>query len=172
MNDVLGIVTAIVFVAEIILSVIWNKGYFKVGIVVFAQESTAAATSANGRSASAFQTHFDATFRGTRMLFHEIEPGLIAFREKVLEFRFMAFHYSPIMHGIIKTDPATGMVSVRGILNWSAIPVVALFVVPGLSVIDMNWVSLVFPSVILLFLLLFYWIQFRRYRKILEFASI
>ena len=172
MNDALVILTAVVLVAEIVLSVIWNKSYFTLGIVVFSQESTAAATSANSRDASAFQTHFDASFRGTRMLFHEIEPGLIAFRERIIEFRFMAFHYSPIMHGIIKTDSVTGMVSVKGILNWTAIGIVALFVVTFLPAMDMSWVSLAFPSLILLFLLLIYWIQFRRYKKILEFASI
>jgi len=106
------------------------------------------------------------------MLFHDIEPGLIAFREKMIEFRFMAFHYSPIMHGIIITEAATGGVTVKGILNWTAIALLGVFLLTFVPVLDMSWIGLAFPAFILAFVLLIYWIQFRRYKKILEFASI
>ena len=172
MNDILLVVMILVFAAEIILSVTWNKAYFSIGIVVFKQASAAPITSAQSRGAIAFQSHFDSTFRGQRMLFHDIEPGLIAFREKMIEFRFMAFHYSPIMHGIIITEAATGGVTVKGILNWTAIALLGVFLLTFVPVLDMSWIGLAFPAFILAFVLLIYWIQFRRYKKILEFASI
>ncbi len=172
MNNISLIALMIVVAAEVILSVTWNKVYFSMGIVIFSKGSVMPMTGGQSRNAAAFQSHFNDAFRGTRMLFHDIEPGMVAFREKMIEFRFMAFHYSPIMHGIIITETATGRVTVKGILNWTAIVILGIFIWTSFPILAMSWIELVFPVFILGLLLLIYWIQFRRYIKILEFACI
>ena len=171
MDVVPVILLLVVLVAETVLSATWKKVYFTRGIVIFAKKSSVDSAMIQGKSASAFQLHFDNIFRGQRMLFREIEPGVVAFREEMVEFRFMALRYPPIMHGIVAVESGIGKPVVKGMLNWTVVAFFGIFLWISLGALNASLLSLVFPLLAAFMVMLIYWIQYRRYKKILDFAS-
>ena len=52
----------------------------------------------------------------TPLIFHKFPNGEVGFRERAFGGGF--FHYSPIMHGIIRENATEPAVVVVGLLNW------------------------------------------------------
>lgn len=100
---------------ELFLSSRWNVRYFQTGIVMF-KESFRYGNKCmfEGRDATLTQ-NFKSIWKPS-ILFHQLSPTEIAFREKMFQFSF--FHYTPIMHGIIKNDPSNNTIIVMGHANW------------------------------------------------------
>src|SRR5262249_36871503 len=99
------------------------------------------------------------------LLFRELSPGELAFREKVLELHF--FTYTPLMHGRVEARPLEQTVVVQGRLNWSALIFPAVFLVGP----PREALGFVVPFMVGLYALL-YAIQAYRYRQGVAYLSV
>jgi hypothetical protein len=62
---------------------------------------------------------------GPSLVFCELGPGEVAFREKLFESRL--FNYTPVMHGLLRLRPESGHVEVEGRANWFTIAFCLVF---------------------------------------------
>jgi hypothetical protein len=110
-------------ITETILAARWNRTYFRSGVLIFRQRIPFAGAIQSLPDAA----HLDALL-GSRwapsILFRELSPGELAFREAFLEFRLLS--YTPIMHGHIEAVPAERAVLVEGRLNWFTLGLVLM----------------------------------------------
>jgi hypothetical protein len=155
-NMTVGIVLVLaVLVAEVILSMTWNRVYFTFGIPIFIRRID--------RPRGLDDVSLDelprsaATVAGAPFVFRRLPSGAIAFREKL--FGGM-LHYAPLMRGVIRHNAGEASVVVTGLINWTAVALVAFFVVLlGRGAID------VAPYFLVAFGIL-YLIQSLRYSRI------
>jgi hypothetical protein len=112
---VLGLVLmAALIVAEVVLSMTWNRFYFTKGIPIFWRriEST---EKLETLSLEALQKA-SATAAGAPFAFRPLTSNAIAFRERPLG---GMMHYMPLMRGLIRHNPEEPFISVLGLVNWS-----------------------------------------------------
>lgn len=109
------IILVVVAIAETVLSSRWAPFYFLNGIVLF--KKTASFVETPNLSPDDLTTQFSQGLAAP-IVFFPIDEGLIAFREKMISFRF--FHYTPVMHGLIRIDRDRREISVTGywLLSW------------------------------------------------------
>jgi hypothetical protein len=156
---------------ESVLSLTWNRFYFSHGIVLFCKETQFQVRhGALPLSADAIEVEFDQAFNGQKILFREISPGLIAFREKWFNFRFKSFRYSPLMHGVIITDISSGKYIVKGIANWSFLFVLLYAVWISVPVLSSRG-GFVLPVAFLLISIVVYLVQRRRLEQLLSLVA-
>lgn len=150
-------------IAESILSGCWARFYFLNGLTLFKKSFMFAGEPY--LSVEELSQHYGQGI-STPIVFHELGQDAIGFREKMFSFRL--FHYTPIMHGLIRVDRSHREISVTGFANWSPIVFAVVFLAT-------------FPRVLLekegfgFFILFFfamlgilYAIQFSRFIKIFE----
>jgi hypothetical protein len=116
-GTVLGLILmAALIVAEVVLSMTWNRFYFTKGIPIFWRriEST---EKLETLSLEALQKSA-ATAAGAPFAFRPLTPNAIAFRERPLG---GTTHYMPLMRGLIRQNPEEPFISVLGLVNWSFI---------------------------------------------------
>ncbi len=109
---------------ETLLSGFWNRVYFTIGVPVFTKE-----VQLHGKqlpTPEQLETAVQSRW-STPLLFRRLSTGEIAFRERAFGGGF--FHYTPMMHGIIRRDPTGSVIVVQGLLNWFIPALVALAVV-------------------------------------------
>jgi hypothetical protein len=123
-------VVVAVAIADIVLSSKWNELYFTVGLPVFKRRverrDGLAGVSLDELSRSS------TTAAAAPLAFRQLQPNVIGFRERVIS------QYVPIMHGVIRHDPAEGSVSVAGLVNWfvvAALVVLAVTLRRGIVVV-------------------------------------
>lgn len=102
-----------VAVVEMLLSTFWNRFYFTAGIPIFRQSVALRLNELPTPDQLAEATKSRWT---GRLIFHRFETGEVAFREKA--FGGGLFHATPVMHGIIRQNPAEPSVEVVGLMNW------------------------------------------------------
>jgi hypothetical protein len=112
-----GVVVAITIV-EIVLSVRWNLFYFTVGLPIFVRRIDRVVAVAELSLEELQQS--TASMAGTPILFRRLGPDAIGFREKGLGIGGF-FHYTPIMHGLIRRRAEEASVVVLGFANWSIV---------------------------------------------------
>jgi hypothetical protein len=110
--------------AELFLSLTWNYAYFFYGIPIFSRQVDIYDRAAVLPSPDEMDEKFQSAL-GMSMAFKVLSENDMAFREKAVQFSF--FRYAPVMHGIIKVQPAERSVRVVGMLNWSMAGFSALF---------------------------------------------
>ena len=157
------IMLVVVAIAETVLSSRWVPFYFLHGILLF--KKTASFVETPNLSPDDLTTQFSQGLAAP-ILFFPIDEGLIAFREKMISFRF--FHYTPVMHGLIRVDHDRREISVTGCANWFALLFAITF--PAAFVTNSpakSELGFVIPFLLILFGSL-YAIQYFRYTRILE----
>lgn len=146
----ISIVVAVA-IAEVVLASNWNRFYFTVGLPVFVrriERRSLADVSLDQLQRSS------KTATAAPLMFRQIGPDLIAFREEVFG------QYIPVMRGVIRHDPAEASVSVRGLLNWFVLAAAVVLVVTL-----RRGVILVLPYFLAAFAVL-YFIQVVRFNRV------
>jgi hypothetical protein len=106
-------IVAAVLVAEVILAMRWNRFYLTFGLPIFVKRVDRLGN-LEDVSIEYLQKR-TATAAGTPLLFRRLDPDLIAFREGGFG---GFFHYTPLMHGLIRRNQGESSVSVIGFANW------------------------------------------------------
>jgi len=112
----------LVVIVESVLSGRWASFYFLNGLTLFKKSFTVAddpRVSVDDLSQDYSQG------LSTPIVFHEFGQDAIGFREKMFSFRL--FHYTPVMHGLIRIDRVRREISVMGYANWSPIVFAIVF---------------------------------------------
>ena len=117
-----GVLFLVIAIVEIVLSWRWNERYFALGIPIFVRRVEKLG-GLEDLSLEALQKSA-ATVAATPLLFRRVAPDRILFREKGFG---GSIHYLPIMRGVITAPAAEGAVVMKGLLNWFALAIVALF---------------------------------------------
>jgi hypothetical protein len=148
-------------ILEVILSSTWNRVYFKNGLTLF-NRSFPTVPAAHVLNAEQFEAEFEGK-RGTRLLFRQIEPSIFGFRHSFFHHGFSI----PVMHGIIKWNHDSTLITVKGYANW--------FPLTFLSLVVFIWSGLEHAVALVAFALtmytIFYLLQARRFTKVGRFAS-
>jgi hypothetical protein len=157
------IILVVVAIAETVLNSRWAPFYFLRGIILF-KKSVSFAESPY-LSPDDLSTQFSQGIV-TPIVFYPLGEDLIAFREKLLGFRL--FHYTPVMHGLIRVDRERREISVTGYANWFALLFAIIF--PAAFITNSpakSESSFIIPFLLILFGSL-YAIQYVRFTKITE----
>lgn len=153
---IIGLVLiAAIIVAEMVLSIKWNRTYYTVGLPIFLKrvETT---RSLDDLSFEELQK-CTATAAGAPLVFQRVAPDAIAFRDRPLA-GFL--HYAPLMRGVIRRREGEAAIVVAGLVNWSFLAFILVFgLLLGRHVVD------VLPMFLLAFAVL-YLIQGVRYWRL------
>ncbi len=152
-------ITAII---ELILSATWNPYYFRHGLPIFRRMYSVVSTFPKP-STQELEAQFRGQFRHP-ILFRKLSPSEYAFRYSFFHFGLSA---TPLMHGMLRWDDTSGLVSVTGYANWfpTCFVLLVAFVWSGL-----DHVFLLF-TIIIVALSFFYLFQSKRFNKVGELAS-
>lgn len=156
------IVLIVVAIAETVLNSRWVPFYFLHGIPLFKKTVTLVETT--NLSPDDLTTNFSQGIT-TPIVFFPIGENVIAFREKMISFRL--FHYTPVMHGLIRVDSERREISVTGFANWFALLFAITF--PAAFITNSpakSELGFVIPFLFILFGSL-YAIQYYRFTRIL-----
>ncbi|WP_265550690.1 hypothetical protein [Trichlorobacter lovleyi] len=157
------IILVVVAIAETVLNSRWLPFYFLNGIPLF--KKTVSIVETPCLSPDDLTNQFSQGIT-TPIVFAPIGEDLIAFREKMISFRF--FHYTPVMHGLIRVDRDRLEISVTGYANWFSL--LFAFIFPAAFITNSpakSELGFIIPFLLVLFGSL-YAIQFYRFTKILE----
>lgn len=113
-----------VVVAEIVLSAKWNRAYFTVGVPIFQRRIARVEGLANVTFEDLQRSA--ATVAAAPLVFHRLDPNLIAFREKPFG---GTMHYAPLMRGVIRHKDGEASVVLQGLMNWSFVALTLVFVI-------------------------------------------
>src|ERR1035441_1595126 len=107
-----GIVAILV---ELILSASWSFCYFTAGITIYQWVIMVQPGIVRMPTAGEVEGALPDSGRSAPMHIRRIGENRFAFRERLFHF---GIAYSPLMHGCITCNRATGEIKVRGCLNW------------------------------------------------------
>jgi len=107
------VIVAAIAIAEMFLSAKWNRFYFTIGLPIFISR-VERRTSLDDVPLEHLQKG-SATAAGAPLVFERLDSDTIAFRERALG---GLIHYTPLMHGVIRRDPASSSATVMGLMNW------------------------------------------------------
>ncbi len=163
-------VLVVSWLAETILSAIWNRTYFMTGIPIFVMRIPVELRHSNIPSAQQLETRFYSAWASS-LVFKEIDLHTYGFREKFFEFRLVG--YSPIMHGVLVFDHSSNEVIVKGFANWFILSF-SLIWLGGVLASSFSSFPIIALGFILFFVLLMgllYGIQYSRFSKVATFAA-
>src|SRR5678815_5615837 len=92
----------IIWVVEIVLSARWHKIYFTIGVPIFVFRIPVETHHTNIPSCTLLESNFKSNgfIRNTSLVFEELEPNMIGFRESLLQFG----RWYSVMHGLLTFD--------------------------------------------------------------------
>jgi hypothetical protein len=103
-------------IVDIVLSMKWTESYFRIGLPLF-RRRIARPEGLVGVSLDEL-ARSGATASGPQLVFRQLAPDLIAFREKSIG------GYVPILRGVIRYKQEEGVVVMTGLLNWFAVALI------------------------------------------------
>jgi hypothetical protein len=110
---------ALLIIAEVVLSMKWNRFYCTRGVPIFVRRAE------SGAKLESFPIEVlekaSATAAGAPFQFRRLDANTIAFRERSLG---GLMHYAPLMHGLIRKRAEEASIAVVGLVNWWAIGLV------------------------------------------------
>lgn len=112
---------------ELLLSATWHSTYFRYGIPIYRQTLKANGYPGQPPSAQAVEKAVP-TGIWTGIAVHQLDKDILAFREKLIEWRFFRMNYTPLMHGAMKFDKESGSLKVVGFLNGFPVFFVLMFI--------------------------------------------
>jgi hypothetical protein len=110
---------ALLIIAEVVLSIKWNRFYCTRGLPIFLRRAESAAKVESFPIETLEKA--SATAAGAPFQFRRLDANTIAFRERSLG---GLMHYAPLMHGLIRKRPEEASIAVVGLVNWWAIGLV------------------------------------------------
>ncbi|MBN1254667.1 MAG: hypothetical protein JXA50_05275 [Deltaproteobacteria bacterium] len=123
-------------VAEGYFSSQWSYRYFTTGIPIFRRVLRLAHVSErildNGSLTNYFQK-VSSVFALPSLIFHELTPSQIAFRERIFE--ITTWSSPPVMRGLMRFNKENGLLEIIGYLNWY----VLVFYILYLSIVLYVW---------------------------------
>ncbi len=159
--ELFAIVIVVTVVTELYFSVTFNPGYFRFGIPVFSSHIPVKDKPDMGNLAAKLALEFPGGFWSNAIVFQPLTSNEIGLREKLGFFR----RSSSILHGLIRYVPEERTVVLTGMLNWYFL-VIILFI--GKVAWDGFQQLSFFPLIFVVFLALFYGVDYVRYKRIAE----
>ncbi len=155
-----------VLIAESVLLAAWSPAYLRLRLVVLVARIPASPRGSTPPSVGEIEAKVTAEVGGPPMVFHSIEGGLQAFRERFFSFRIV--QATPVMWGAIAYDFPGQVVLVRGYVYWSLVAFVVcwytfLISFAMSSPVPSVWLFSIVPVPLILLL---YGLQVRRFRRI------
>lgn len=115
---------AAVFVAEVVLSMTWNRWYFTFGVPIFIRRIDRPRGLADVSLEELEKS--SATAAGAPLVFRRLDERAIAFREKPFG---GLLHYAPLMRGVMRAPEAEAAIVVMGLMNWTFIALLTAFAI-------------------------------------------
>lgn len=112
---------------DLFLNATWNPFYYRFGIPIYRRTFKANGFPAQPPSAEEVETAVPQEI-WTGIAVHQLDKDLLAFREKLVDWRLFRMKYTPLMHGALKFDKPSGTVKVVGFLNWFPVAFACLFI--------------------------------------------
>ena len=141
---------------EASLAGLWYAPFYRSGLPVYKKQFYSPSVISTKLTIDRLDTEFQSGFTSS-IVFREIGEDEYAFREALLQIRFLS--YTPLMHGHILIDPRRGIVTVVGRLYWTVFSLASIALWPA------DWALDIVPFMaVLLFAL--YSIQVHRFNKI------
>jgi len=109
-----------VAILEIILSIIWNRTYFRIGIPIFRKTYTSVPSSYGKPTPAELEENMKSTWTHS-VAFKEFGPDEYAFRDQMFEFKL--FGSTPIMRG------SSGSIRVIGYANYFPLLMMVAFII-------------------------------------------
>jgi hypothetical protein len=173
---IVGLLIPIIWVVEIVLSATWQKNYFTIGVPIFVFRIPVEAQHTNIPSCPLLESNFKSSgfIRNTSLLFEEIEPNLMGFRESLLQFG----RWYSVMHGSLIFDTKNSQVIVKGFLDWAIsyfsllwIIGAPLFWLLGFERDEPIWLALLVYSILFINLGVFCSLDYIRFSRVAKFAA-
>ena len=115
--------------ADMILSLLWVKGYFTSGLLVYSQSISINARHSNIPSSDLLTKKLYSFLMGG-YIFREIDKNIHGFRRK-----FFSFAPRPMLHGSITFDVQENLVTVNGYPDWFMVA----FSIMWLVIVPLMW---------------------------------
>jgi hypothetical protein len=147
---------------ELLLSARWSSCYFTAGIPIYQRIMTAQPGIVRMPTAGEVEAALPDRGRSAPMLVRRIGANRFAFREKLFHF---GIAYSPLMHGCITCNPATGEIMVRGYLNWYII-LLSCYLLLFSLLSPFDPADIIIPACLLVVLYYIYCLQKGRFREV------
>lgn len=161
--DVLAFVgLAAVVILETILSGTWNRWYFTVGVPLY-RARVPRPPQASMPTAAELENGLKKGW-STPLVFHQIADGSVGFRERFFGGGFF-FHYTPVMHGVIRMNVTEGTAEISGLMNWFVAAFVIFFGYTSAG--ELGGAALI-PLIVIALL---YLIQLARFRKVAAYVA-
>ena len=154
-----GIVAILV---ELFLSARWSTCYFTAGIPIYQRIILVQSGIVRMPTAGEVEAALPDSGRSAPVLVRRIGKNRFAFREKLFHF---GIAYSPLMHGCITCNPATGEIKVRGCLNWYIL-LFLCFLLLFLLLLPFDPINVIIPLCLLVLMSYIYWMQAKRFRQV------
>jgi hypothetical protein len=173
---IVGPLIPIIWVVEIVLSATWHKNYFTIGVPIFAFRIPVEIHHTNIPSCSLLESNFKSSgfIRNTSLLFKEIEPNMMGFRERLLQWG----RWYSVMHGLLIFDTKNSQVIVKGFLDWTIsyfsilwIIGAPLFWLLGFERDEPIWLALLVYSILFINLGIFCSLDYIRFSRVAKFAA-
>jgi len=147
---------------ELILSARWSPFYFTAGIPIYQRNIMEHPEIVRMPAAGEVEAALPDSGRSAPMLVRRIGENRFAFREKLFHF---GVAYSPLMHGCITCNPATGEIKVRGYLNWYII-LLSCYLFLFSLLLPLDSADVIIPLCLLVLMSYIYWMQKKRFRQV------
>jgi hypothetical protein len=147
---------------ELILSARWSPCYFTSGIPIYQWIIVVQPYSLRMPTAGEVEATLPESGRSAPILVRLIGENRFAFREKLFHF---GIAYSPLMHGCITCNLATGEIKVRGYLNWYILLLTCYLLFFSL-LLPFDPVDVIIPLCLLVLMSYIYWMQKKRFRQV------
>jgi hypothetical protein len=147
---------------ELVLSARWSPRYFTSGIPIYQRMMIAQTDSPRMPTAGEVEATLPDSGRSAPIIVRRIGESRFAFREKLFHF---GIAYSPLMHGCISCNLATGEIKVRGYLNWYILLLTCYFLFFSL-LLPFDTVDVIIPTCLLVLMAYIYWMQKKRFRQV------
>jgi len=147
---------------ELILSARWSTRYFTAGIPIYQRTIMVQPGIEPIPAAAEVEAALPDSGRSAPMLVRRIGENRFAFREKLFHF---GIAYSPLMHGCINCDPETGVIKVRGYLNWY-IFLFSCYLLLFLLLLPFDRINVIIPLCLLVLISYIYRLQTKRFRQV------
>lgn len=142
--------------AEASFAGLWYAPFYRTGLPVYKKQFYLPSVISTKLSIDQLDAEFQSGFTSS-IVFREIGEDEYAFREALLQIRFLS--YTPLMHGHILIDPRRGIVTVVGRLYWTVFSLAFFVLWPA------DWVLEIIPFLVVLLFAL-YSVQVHRFNKV------
>ncbi len=147
---------------ELILSARWSPLYFIAGIPIYQRIMLVQPGIGRMPTAAEVEAALPDRGRSAPVLVRRIGENRFAFREKLFHF---GIAYSPLMHGCITCNPATGVIKVQGYLNWYIL-LFSFYFLLFLLLLPFDPINVIIPICLLVLMSYIYWMQAKRFRQV------